>query len=137
MRAPIIALLIAAPGLAGPAAASVPAKHPSYGVWKNPANSVHVAARPCGDKMCGVVIWANAKAKADATKGGNPKLISMNLFEDFTQVDDTHWKGKVYVPDIDKTFSGTVTVVNANTLTGKGCLIGGIGCKSQTWTRVK
>ena len=43
----------------------------------------------------------------------------------------------VYVPDINKTFSGTVTVVNDNTLTGKGCLIGGIGCKSQTWTRVK
>ena len=137
MRRPIIALLLATLALGGPALAAVPSKHPSYGVWHNPANSVHVAARPCGDKMCGVVVWANAKAKADAAKGGNPKLVGMNLFEDFTQVDDTHWKGKVYVPDIDKTFSGTVTVVNHNTLTGKGCLIGGIGCKSQTWTRVK
>lgn len=61
----------------------------------------------------------------------------MDLFQNFTQIDDTHWKGKVYVPDINKTFSGTVTVVNAHTLTGKGCLLGGLGCKSQTWTRVK
>ena len=132
MRRLFIALLLATPTLA-----AAPAKSPSYGVWHNPANSVHVAARPCGDKMCGVVVWANAKAKADAAKGGSPHLVGMDLFRDFTQVDDKQWKGKVYVPDINKTFSGTVTVINDNTLTGKGCLIGGIGCKSQTWTRVK
>ena len=137
MHRHLIALLIAVPGLAGPVAAAVPAKSPSYGVWQNPANSVHVAARPCGDKMCGVVVWANAKAKADAAKGGNPHLVGMDLFREFTQIDDKQWKGRVYVPDINKTFSGTVTVVGANTLTGKGCLLGGIGCKSQTWTRVK
>ena len=137
MRAVLIALLLTTPGLVGPAGSAVPAKHPSYGVWHNPANSVHVAAKPCGDKMCGVVVWANAKAKADAAKGGNPKLVGMDLFQNFTQIDDTHWKGKVYVPDINKTFSGTVTVVNAHTLTGKVCLLGGLGCKSQTWTRVK
>ena len=123
--------------LASPAMAAAPANHPSSGIWKNPANSVHVRAQPCGAKMCGVVIWASAKAKADSAKGGSPNLVGMDLFQDFTQVDNTHWKGKVFVPDINKTFSGTVTVVNANTLTGKGCLVGGLGCKSQTWTRVK
>ena len=132
MRRLMIALLFATPALA-----TMPDKHPSYGVWHNPANSVHVRAQRCGEKMCGVVIWANAKAKADSAKGGSPNLVGMDLFKDFTQVDDKHWKGKVFVPDIKKTFSGTVTVVNDDTLTGKGCLIGGLGCKSQTWTRVK
>ena len=131
-QAPVlIAALLAAPF------AAQAAPDNSYGVWQNPSGSVHVRATPCGTAMCGVVIYANAKAKADAAKGGSANLIGMDLFQNFTKVDATHWKGRVFVPDINKTFSGTVTVIDADTLSGKGCLIGGIGCKSQTWTRVK
>ena len=109
----------------------------TYGVWKNPKNSVHVEARECEDKMCGVVVWANDKAKADARRGGTDVLIGRQLFQDFEEQQEGRWKGKVYVPDINRTFHGTVTIIDADTLEGKGCLLGGIGCKAQVWTRVK
>ena len=86
--------------------------------------------------MCGTVIWANAKAQADARKGGTEQLIGAELFQGFVKESETVWRGKVYVPDIDKTFSGTITVVDPRTLSAKGCLLGRIGCKSQVWTRV-
>lgn len=125
----LAALMIAAP------AASAPA--PKWqGVWKNAANSVQIRTSPCGrGGLCGTVIWANAKAKADvAARGG--KLIGAQLFRNFEQVDANVWEGDVYVPDLDRTVSGTVTFRGANTLVGEGCLFGRLGCKAQVWTRV-
>lgn len=108
----------------------------SFGIWSNPQGSVHIKAHPCGTSMCGTVVWANAKAQQDARKGGTASLIGAQLFRDFVHERDDVWRGKVFVPDIGKTFSGTVTVIDARTLKGSGCLLGGIVCKSQTWTRI-
>lgn len=86
--------------------------------------------------MCGIVVWANEKAKADARKGGVDPLIGARLFRDFSQTRPDTWRGKVFVPDIGKTFSGTITIVDADTIRADGCLIGRIGCRSQSWSRV-
>lgn len=115
---------------------SAPAADRSFGVWKNPSGSVQVRAEPCGDKMCGTVVWASDKAKADAAKGGTADLIGLQLFRGFVLEKPGVWRGKVFVPDIAKTFSGTVSVVNKDTLKGAGCLLGRFGCKSQLWTRI-
>lgn len=109
---------------------------PSFGTWTNPQRSVQVRAHPCGAAMCGSVVWANAKAQADARKGGTDKLIGAQLFRGFVQEREGVWRGKVFVPDISKTFSGTITIVDPQTLRASGCLLGRIGCKSQVWTRV-
>lgn len=109
----------------------------SFGTWRNPKNSVHVRARPCGKEMCGVVVWANAKAKADAARGGTENLVGSALFQGFVQEKPGIWRGKVFVPDIGKTFSGTISMIDDNHAEGKGCLLGRVGCKSQIWTRLK
>ena len=103
-------------------------------VYRNPSNSVHIRAEPCGANICGTVVWANAKAKADAARGGTPNLIGLQLFRGFKSAGSNKWTGKVFIPDINKTFSGSVTRLNATTLRGTGCLVGKMGCKSQDWT---
>ncbi len=108
----------------------------SFGTWSNPQNSVHVRAEPCGPHMCGVVAWANEKAKADAARGGTPELVGTTLFRDFTRTRSGAWRGKVFVPDIGKTFSGTIRLIDETHAEGKGCLVGRIGCRSQIWTRM-
>lgn len=115
-------------------AAAAPAAKPH--VYRNPANSVHIRPEPCGANLCGTVVWANGKAKADAARGGTPKLVGLKLFRDFKLVGPDKWQGSVFVPDINKTFSGYITRVNATTLKGTGCLVGKMGCKSQEWTLV-
>jgi uncharacterized protein (DUF2147 family) len=128
-------LLLAA--IALPSAGNAASSDRSVGIWRNPQNSVHVQSHHCGASMCGTVVWANNKAKADAAHGGTPNLIGRDLFKGFTVDKRGLWHGKVYVPDIDKTFSGTVTIIDQNTLKGSGCLVGRIGCKSQVWARIQ
>jgi uncharacterized protein (DUF2147 family) len=106
-------------------------------VLRNPSNSVHVRVHPCGKSRCGTVVWANDKAKADSARGGTPKLVGTELFREFTEVSPKVWKGKVFVPDLNKVLTGTGTVKDQNTIVARGCLFAGMGCKSQTWTRVR
>ena len=109
----------------------------SSGTWRNPQDSVHIRLRDCGDALCGTVVWANAKAQADARRGGTDPLVGVDLFRDFRPVKPGVWQGRVFVPDLNKSFSGTLTLVDGDTLVGQGCLIGRIGCKSQTWRRIE
>ena len=106
-------------------------------VFRNPQNSVHVRIHPCGKGRCGTVVWANDKAKADSARGGTRNLVGTELFREFREVSPRVWKGKVFVPDVNKVFTGTGTIKDQNTIVARGCLIAGVGCKSQTWTRVR
>ena len=106
-------------------------------VLRNPSNSVHVRVHSCGKSRCGTVVWANDKAKADSARGGTPNLVGTELFREFREISPKIWKGKVFVPDINKVLTGTGTVKDQNTVVARGCLFAGIGCKSQTWKRVR
>jgi uncharacterized protein (DUF2147 family) len=125
---------------AGTLAAGLPASAQeqfTYGVWRNPKNSVHVEIKPCGGgRACGVVVWANADAVADARKGGTPNLVGLQLLRDFALQKSGSWKGKVFVPDLNMTLTGTADFPDATTMKAKGCLVGAFLCKSQTWRRV-
>lgn len=105
-------------------------------IWRNPANSVHIRMEPCGEKMCGVVVWANEKAKADAHKGSAAPLIGAQLFRNFVREKPSVWQGRVFVPDIGRTFAGHVTILDNNRIEARGCLVGRVACRSQIWTRV-
>jgi uncharacterized protein (DUF2147 family) len=110
---------------------------PPAGIWANPRNTVHVAFKRCRDAMCGTVVWASRTAIEDARRGGTDRLVGEELFRDFYEDEPGRWSGEVYVPDVGKSISGTITQVDARTLVGEGCVIAGFGCKTQTWSRVK
>lgn len=122
--------------VAGGSAASARDGDAALGLWRNPSDSVHLEAHHCGESMCGKVVWASEKAIADARRGGTPNLIGLELFHDFRKDRHGRWRGKVFVPDLNKTFSGTVVRLDANRLKGTGCVLGGVICKSQILTRI-
>jgi uncharacterized protein (DUF2147 family) len=105
--------------------------------WRNPKNSVHIRAEACGDNLCGTINWASDKAIADARRGGNANLVGTRIFREFQRGANGTWRGKLYVPDMQKTFSGTIQFPDSNTMVGTGCVMLGLICKSQTWTRVR
>ena len=106
------------------------------GTWRNPKDSVHVEISQCGRAMCGVVVWASEKAKADAREGGTDALVGTNLLRDFVRTGDGTWRGKVFVPDLGKTASGTVEMVDADTFRARSCALA-VFCKTQLWRRVR
>ena len=54
------------------------------GIWQNPSGSVRFRATRCGEQVCGTIVFANDKARADARRGGTDPLIGTQLFEEFT-----------------------------------------------------
>ena len=108
----------------------------TFGVWSNPKGSVHVEIKPCGAGACGYVVWANDKAKRDAREGGTQNLVGLQVFRDLELDRNGVWRGKVFAPDMNRTFSGTAQQIDATRLRAKGCVLGGLICKSQVWTRV-
>jgi uncharacterized protein (DUF2147 family) len=132
---PRLALLVLALACANGAAGA--GKPSVFGVWSNPSGHVHIRAARCGPHVCGTVVYASDKARADAARAGNPKLIGMNLFQQFAQTSEGEWHGKVLVPDLDRTVAGRIRLVDADTLDVEGCMFGHVACKDQTWKRVR
>jgi uncharacterized protein (DUF2147 family) len=109
---------------------------PAASEWRNPKDTVRIRFAPCGQgRMCGVVTWANDKAKADARRGGTQQLVGTNLFRDFKRVAPGEYKGHVFVPDMNRTFSGHMEI-RGDSMIGKGCVLAGLICKQQVWTRI-
>lgn len=105
------------------------------GTWKNPSGSVHIRAARCGDQVCGTIVFANDKAKADARRGGTDPLIGTQLFEEFTARGPREWRGRVFVPDMNRRVTGTARLVDDNSIRVEGCAARVI-CRNQVWTRV-
>lgn len=141
-------LLVAISLLAVPAAAQSPATsaNPSaavaklpdgayLGTWRNPSGSVRIRAARCGELVCGTIVFANEKAKADARRGGTDPLIGTQLFEEFAANGPRSWRGRVFVPDMNRRVTGTATLVDENSIRVEGCAARVI-CRNQVWTRV-
>ncbi|MBN8810152.1 MULTISPECIES: DUF2147 domain-containing protein [Sphingomonas] len=122
---------------AAPASAGASSDVPIASVWRNPDNSVHVRIDQCGGAICGTVTWANQEAIADARSGGTEQLVGTHLFRDLKPTGPGKWSGKVFVPDLRQTFSGTLQFQDGDKMVGRGCVLFGIICKSQTWSRVR
>ncbi len=118
--------------MAMPAAA---AKVTPTGVWQSPGGNTRLRIAPCGKQICGKVVWATPRAKQDAARAGHPNLIGMSLFEEFNRTGPNSFQGRVFVPDLNRRFSGRLTVVNPKTIEVRGCLRGNFGCRTDRWTR--
>ena len=127
------AALIAATAITATADAQT---QPPTGVWRNPRNSVHVRIQPCGRAMCGTVVWASAQAQQKARAAGTPNLIGAQLFRQLQPQGGGTWGGRVFVPDRARTVAGTLRLRGPNSVVASGCIVAGLVCRSQTWTRI-
>lgn len=135
MRVPAFLALTFAVLAAQPAAAA-PGGPSAEGLWMNPYRSVAVRAGPCGDRLCGWVVWASADAQADARDSGVDRLIGTELLQDYRRANLRAWHGTVYIPDMGRRFYSEIDQLSAGQLKVKGCILGGLVCKSQMWTRI-
>lgn len=131
----IVRFLMAFAALALGTSAVSAADNP-YGTWRNPKNSLHVRVAPCSDRLCGTVVWASEKAKRDAAEGMDEPLIGSMIFRDLARDKRGVWRGRVFLPNKGRTFSGSLDMVDRNTMEAKGCVFGGLFCKAQLWTRL-
>lgn len=105
------------------------------GRWINPRGSVEVEMRSCGVHLCGRVSWASAEALQDAREAGVHALVGTELLQDYSPSKAGVWQGRVYVPDMGRSFYSRIALTSPDALRVSGCIVGGLICKAQIWRR--
>jgi uncharacterized protein (DUF2147 family) len=95
-----------------------------FGTWTRPSTGTKVNFYDCGGKLCGKIV-------ASKTKADEGKVIMSGA----AKTSDTTWKGDLLNTEDGKTYSGVVTMEGPKALNLKGCALGGLICKGETWTR--
>ena len=127
---PIIASLILA------LAAAQPTQHaPIEGLWKNPIGSAIIAVAPCGNALCGKVVWASARGQREVAKTTSNVVGTTVLTE--VKPKGKGWAGKLFVPDDNIHVSARLQLLSATQLKLTGCALAGVICRSQVWTRTE
>jgi len=131
-----------ATALTGPALAGDPS-----GTWLTEGGKSQVRLANCGEALCGRIQWlkepsdpATGKPKRDArnpdpSKRDRPIVgvdILLGMRPDQTP---NQWAGDIYNPEDGKTYQARLILQDARTLQVKGCVLGGLICKSQAWLR--
>ncbi|HEX6073376.1 MAG TPA: DUF2147 domain-containing protein [Sphingomicrobium sp.] len=125
----LAALIAAVPGAAS-------AQSALEGHWKNAKGSLVVKVAPCGTTWCGIVVDATEKAKAGARRGGTANLIGTRILTGVRPAGDDVYKGQAFDAKRNIHVPATIRVLGPSTLSVKGCVLGGLICKEQRWTRV-
>ncbi|HWW57332.1 MAG TPA: DUF2147 domain-containing protein [Sphingopyxis sp.] len=130
MRALAMALLLLPGSGADAATPATP-----IGLWQNPKGTIIVQTRPCGQLLCGNIVWAGPGAVADAREAGVNRLVGTELLSDYRASGAGRWTGRVYVPDQGRRYYSTIELRTPNSLRISGCILGGLICKRQDWIR--
>ncbi|WP_158011612.1 DUF2147 domain-containing protein [Sphingomonas turrisvirgatae] len=117
-------------------AGAAPPQQGIEGVYQNAHRTIRLRLAPCGDALCATVVWATDKARADARKGSGRELIGSQLLTDLRPTGPGKWRGKAYVPDLDRRATATVVRTRVDELRVSGCVLGGLICQSRHWGRI-
>jgi len=95
------------------------------GVWIRDDGNARVRIAPCGQKLCATNLWIG-----DTSKG---EEVGDRLVMTLKPNSANAAKGSAYDPKRKLTFSMTLQVASKG-LTTRGCIAGGLICKSTRWT---
>jgi uncharacterized protein (DUF2147 family) len=109
---------------------------PVFGTWANPKRTIAVKTALCGSELCGAIVAATPRAQQDARDAGVAQLVGSELLRDYRRTGNGRWSGTVFIPDMGRSFSSRIVQLSPNVLRISGCVLGGLLCKSQDWTRL-
>ncbi|MFV0281755.1 MAG: DUF2147 domain-containing protein [Rhodoblastus sp.] len=98
------------------------------GTWLRSNGESRVRMAPCGGGVCGTISWLKNPANGVAKVG---QQVFFNMKPDGSG----GWEGSAFNPEDGKTYTGKASVSGAS-MTTKGCVLGGLICKSVSWKRV-
>jgi uncharacterized protein (DUF2147 family) len=117
-------------------AASTPPPAPALiGNWRNPHGTVELRIARCSHCLCGTVVRASSTAISDAREAGYPALVGMELMKSYCPAGPLRWEGTIFVPDLGRSFSSHVQLLDRDRARVAGCLVGQYVCRSQIWYR--
>jgi uncharacterized protein (DUF2147 family) len=116
------------------AAAQPQARAPIEGLWKNPIGSAIIAVAPCGNVLCGKVVWASERGRREVAKTTS-QVVGTTVLTD-VKPKGKGWAGKLFIPDDNIHVSARLQLLSDSQLKLTGCALG-LFCRSQVWTRTQ
>jgi uncharacterized protein (DUF2147 family) len=120
--------------------ASRPESQSPMGTWIAENAEGRVRIEPCGQALCGVVAAANPGdtdwRNPDPRKRNRP-LLGLPVLIDMKPTRNGRWEGQVYSAKSGYTYTATMALKSADVLRVEGCVLSGLFCSGQTWTRDK
>jgi uncharacterized protein (DUF2147 family) len=117
------------------------------GIWSTQDGDARVRISACGKALCGAIVSlkepndaATGKPKLDkynqdASKRTRP-IVGIELISRMKpNAAQDRWDGTLYNPKDGNTYNGSLIAQNPQMLKLQGCVLGGLICKSETWTR--
>ncbi|MFT0860432.1 DUF2147 domain-containing protein [Ancylobacter sp. G4_0304] len=110
------------------------------GTWLSQSGDTQVRIAPCGGSPCGTIMWLKEPLpdsnNPDPAKRGRA-LIGVQMISGLSPAEGDRWNGQLYNFETGKTYSGSLEPIGNDKLKLSGCVLGGMLCRNQVWTRVK
>lgn len=110
----------------GAAPSSAEALSP-LGLWARGDGAAKVKIAPCGSKLCATNTWIRPGTAGE--KAGDVLVMSVKR-------EGAAYSGSAFDPQRDLTYRMTMTV-KPQTMVTRGCVLGGLLCKSVSWSRIE
>ncbi|QCK88891.1 DUF2147 domain-containing protein [Phreatobacter aquaticus] len=107
------------------------------GTWLSQSGETRIRFADCGGQLCGTIVQS-AQARDDKNENAalrSRALVGVRMITMRANGTDS-WQGSLYNFQDGKTYNGRMTMPSANAMSLSGCVLGGLICRSQTWSRV-
>ena len=125
MRVVILAGLVVL--LASMPARSAPDADTPTGRWDREDGLGGIDIAPCGDALCGTIVWLRDR--------DTPARVGQRVLFDMRRTATDQWSGSALNPEDGRTYAGTMVLAGSR-LTTRGCLFGGLICRSVALVRL-
>ena len=98
------------------------------GNWARSDGKAKVKIAKCGADICATNTWI--KPGTPSEKAGDVLVMTI------AKTSDGQYSGSAFDPQRDMRYKITLDVSD-NSMTSKGCVLGGLLCKGVGWTRIK
>jgi uncharacterized protein (DUF2147 family) len=101
--------------------------NPAMGLWARGDGIAEVKVAPCGDNLCATNTWI--KSGVTNEKVGDVLVMTVK------PESGSSFRGEAFDPQRNMRFKMTLDV-KGDSMTTRGCVLGGILCKSVSWSRI-
>ena len=132
MRKPLVVVVLLV-SVCDPGFAAEP-----IGDWLVADGSALIRIEPCANALWGVISWVREPGydsqNPDPAKRSR-SIVGVPILRGMKQVTANKWQGEVYNAKNGRMYSASVTLVSDDVIKIEGCVLGGLLCGGENWTR--
>lgn len=110
------------------------------GEWLVKDGDARIRIESCANGLWGFISWVQ-KAGTDR-KNPDPvkrtrSIVGVPILRGMMPTKPNKWEGEVYNAESGKMYAANITLISDDVLKIEGCVLGGLFCGGENWTRVQ